>query len=195
MSMISHSLLYFKSTKLIFSLFLIKLSEPSQANKYLVTEYLKNILVLVNKLNLEHIFLKPHPRDFTDNAETLQNSLKEYNIEIIDKNTEVSKMICNYEFVIGAGSSVLTDVINTCKEVKVFGMLNLGNKICRNPNVKVLLGDAYGFKSGIVWIEDFNYFENLSSNEIIQLSISQKSSRSINKEKIILEDNFFEKIN
>ena len=35
-STMSHSLLYFISTKLIFSLFLIKLSEPSQASKYFV---------------------------------------------------------------------------------------------------------------------------------------------------------------
>jgi ABC-type branched-subunit amino acid transport system ATPase component len=70
-------------------------------------------------------------------------------------------------------------------------MLNLGNKICRDPSVKVLLGDAYGFKSGIVWIEEHNYFKTMSCDEIIKLATNQKRDRTISKEKQIIYKNFF----
>ena len=85
----------------------------------------------------------------------------------------------------------MSNAINSCANTYVFGMLNLGNKICRDPSVKILLGDAYGFKSGIVWIEDYDNFQKLSSQEVMALSIDQKRDRTFSKENNILLSNFF----
>ena len=172
-------------------LVLLDLIKNEEGNKFLVNEYEKYIKILVEKLKLNKVFLKPHPRDFTNNPDAIKKTLINFNLTIIPKNINVSKIICEHEYILGAGSSVMSNAINSCTNTYVFGMLNLGNKICRDPNVKTLLGDAYGFKSGIVWIEEYDNFQKLSSQEVLKLSIDQKKDRTLSKEKSILLSNFF----
>jgi hypothetical protein len=172
-------------------LVLLDIVKNSESNQFLIKEYEMCIQLLVDKLNIDKVYLKPHPRDFTDNLVAVKKNIRNCDFQTVPKELEVSSIICEHEYILGAGSAVMNDALNCCSNTKVFGMLNLGNKICRDPSVKVLLGDAYGFKSGIVWIEEHNYFKTMSCDEIIKLATNQKRDRTISKEKQIIYKNFF----
>lgn len=172
-------------------LVLLELIKNPKSNSFLIQEYEKYIKLLIEKLSINHVCLKPHPRDLTDNCLMLKNILTNCSCEIIPKDLDASKIVCEYEYILGAGSSVMSDAINYCNYAKVFGMLKLGNQICKDPSVKVLLGDSNEFKSGIIWIEDHNNLYKMSPDEINELASSQKQKRTLSAEEQILFEDFF----
>ena len=172
-------------------LVLLELIKNPKSNTFLIQEYEKYIKLLIEKLSINNVYLKPHPRDLTDNCLKLKNILTNYSCEIIPKDLDASKIVCEYEYILGAGSSVMSDALNYCNYAKVFGMLNLGNQICKDPSVKVLLGDSNEFKSGIIWIEDHKNLNEMTSDEINELAINQKQKRTHSTEEQILFEDFF----
>ena len=109
----------------------------------------------------------------------LKNILTNYSCEIIPKDLDASKIVCEYEYILGAGSSVMSDALNYCNYAKVFGMLNLGNQICKDPSVKVLLGDSNEFKSGIIWIEDHKNLNEMTESLSNSVSSIENMSTEI----------------
>lgn len=137
----------------------------------LVKEYSKNILLLNKKFNFKCIDIKPHPRDDTNISEEIMSKIKnEVNqVNILEKNPKKINY-CNYSCILGFTSSMLKNSISQCNNVIPLAILDIGKWTNKDPKPKYLQGDFDNFKSGILWIEEIQNIENISSSDLKLLS-------------------------
>jgi hypothetical protein len=158
------------------------LENKKQYANFMIDKFLHNILLLNTKFKFSSIDIKIHPRDTSLNSERLKEKILLMGIKVktLDKNSFLSEAYCQYSCVLGSISSIMISAIDQCKNILVFGILEIANKVCINPKPKYVSGDVKNFKSGIIWIEDTPNFYKLSVNELLVISNKIKNEKNNN---------------
>lgn len=145
--------------------------------QFALVEYANFINLLNKKFQFKEIYIKPHPRDESNFSEDLKIKLNLTNTRIKKKTSNVSDYLGDFSCILGGSSAAMIEAINLNNSNLVFGMLNLSNRIVKNPGAKELMGDILNFKSGVFWIEDFLNFKKMSKDEVFEISKKLKKER------------------
>jgi hypothetical protein len=146
---------------------------------FIIQKFFENILLLNKKYEFDCVDIKAHPRDYSLTSKILLKKLinENINVTILDKNVFLNDNYCQYSAILGGVSSIMLSSINQCKNIVVFGILEVANITCINPQPKNVTGDLDNFKSGIIWIEDMADFINLSFADLFSLSKVLRTKR------------------
>lgn len=118
-------------------------------------QYLNAFNIAKKEINFDMVHLRPHPREFGDWPNFLNNYLNKngINSKVVDTIEPIHNIICNYIGVIGESSCVLRDAANSCDYCFVVGIEKLSFHRYKNP--KFVFGDG----QNINWIDEFGVYD------------------------------------